>query len=92
MAFAFGAPLIPLVLLARIRRGILRAIRKNDLSLTVVPTIALGMMVQATGEMVGYAAGASAKGSRIYDEYEVNQLSFTSWSNALTKTDPAETS
>ena len=37
------------------------------------------MMVQAAGEMAGYAAGVSAKASRRYDEYEVRQLSYTDW-------------
>lgn len=79
IAFALASPLIPLVLLARIRKGIARSIRHNRAPLRVLPTIALGMLVQAAGEMAGYAAGVSAKASRRYDEYEVRQLSFTDW-------------
>ena len=85
LAFAIGAPLIPLVLFARVRSGIMRTIRRNDVSLAVIPALALGMIVQAAGEMIGYIAGASPKGSRIYDEYEVRQLSFTSWSSSSRK-------
>ena len=66
-------------MLARIRKGLARTIRQRRLPLRVLPTIALGMMVQAAGEMAGYAAGVSAKASRRYDEYEVRQLSYTDW-------------
>ena len=82
LAFALGAPLIPLVLFARIRRGVMRAMRRSDVPVSVLPTLALGMMVQAAGEMIGYVAGTSEKGSRLYDEYEVHQLSFGNWSAA----------
>ena len=79
LAFAIGAPLIPVVLFARIRKGVMRAIYMNGVPLRVLPTLALGMMVQAIGELIGYAAGASARGYRRYDEYEVHQLSFSNW-------------
>lgn len=79
VAFALASPLIPLVLLARIRKGIARSIRQKRVPLRVVPTIALGMLIQAAGEMAGYAAGVSARASRRYDEYEVRQLSYTDW-------------
>ena len=79
IAFALASPLIPLVLLARIRKGLARTIRQRRVPLRVLPTIALGMMVQAAGEMAGYAAGVSAKAIRRYDEYEVRQLSYTDW-------------
>ena len=79
VAFALASPLIPLVLLGRIRKGLARSIRQRRVPFRVLPTIALGMLVQAAGEMAGYAAGVSAKASRRYDEYEVRQLSFTDW-------------
>lgn len=79
VAFALASPLIPLVLLARIRKGVARSVRQGRVPLPAVPTIALGMLVQAAGEMAGYAAGVSAKANRRYDEYEVRQLSYTDW-------------
>lgn len=76
LLFALGSPLIPLVLLARNRRGIVRTIRRNRLTPAVLPLLFAGTLMQAAGEMLGYTVGTSAKASRQYDEYELRQLSF----------------
>lgn len=80
LSFALGAPLIPLVLLSRIKQGVMRALRSGRVSPAVLPVLATGMIVQSLGEMVGYAAGGSAGTARSYDEYEVRQISFSRWS------------
>lgn len=79
LSFALGAPLIPLVLLARIRHGVMRAIRSGQVSPAVLPVLATGMIAQSLGELVGYAAGGSAGSARSYDEYEVRQSAFSRW-------------
>lgn len=77
IAFAIGCPVLPLVLLSRYSRGIARTIARERVGLVVLPLLAVGMVMQAAGEMAGYIAGESRRASDVYDDYEVRQLSFT---------------
>ena len=74
LAFGLAFPLIPMVLLRKHRRGIARAIRENHLSYAVLPVLALGMLFQSWGEMLGYLFGESPEAVRRYDDYEIRQL------------------
>jgi hypothetical protein len=74
LAFGLAFPLIPIVLLLKHRRGISRTIRENRLSYAVLPVLALGMLFQAWGEMLGYLFGESPDAIRRYDNYEIRQL------------------
>jgi hypothetical protein len=58
LAFVAASPLIPFVRLLR-TIGHARRVGRGSLFLTkVIPTIAVGLTVDAIGQMVGYAAGA----------------------------------
>lgn len=58
LTFVAASPIIPLVRLAR-TAGHARRVRRGPLFLAkVIPTIAVGLTVDAIGQMVGYAAGA----------------------------------
>ena len=83
IAFAIGSPLIPFVLFRRIRGGISRSIQRGDAPVSVVLLLVLGMFFQATGECLGYSLGMSERHGRRYDEFEVRQISFSSWSPSL---------
>jgi hypothetical protein len=74
LAFGLAFPLIPIVLLRKHRRGIARTIRENGLSYAVLPVLALGMLFQSWGEMLGYLFGDSPEAVRQYDDYEIRQL------------------
>jgi hypothetical protein len=77
LAFAGAAPLIPAVLLRRHRSSIMKTMRRDRVSLMVLPVLAFGMLMQAAGEFLGYAFGPSESFGRMYDRYEIRQLSYT---------------
>lgn len=56
--YAGGAPLIPVVRLWRILRELRRPGRRHDLLPRVLPALLLGLVLNGTGQMVGYAFGA----------------------------------
>lgn len=74
IAYGLAFPLIPAVLLRKHRRGISRTIRENRLSYGVLPVLALGMLIQGFGEMLGYMFGRSPAAGMQYDSYELRQL------------------
>jgi GT2 family glycosyltransferase len=53
-----GAPLIPVVRFQRILQQLRRSGQRRNLPLGVLPTLILGLVVSAVGEMMGYALGA----------------------------------
>ncbi|MDX6449472.1 MAG: hypothetical protein QOD08_1935 [Gaiellaceae bacterium] len=67
LAYAGAAPLIPLVRLSRILPEVRRSARKYGLLPGVLPPLLLGLLVGATGELLGYAAGVGSSRRRIVD-------------------------
>ncbi len=65
LLFAAGAPLIPLVRLWRIRREIRLPGRPVHLWPRIVPTLAVGLALDAVGQMLGYALGAGDAGRKL---------------------------
>jgi len=53
-----GAPLIPVVRFRRILQQLRRSGQRRNLPPGVLPTLILGLVVSAVGEMMGYALGA----------------------------------
>jgi len=60
-------PLIPVVRLWRILPEVRRSARKYGLLPGVLPPLLLGLLVSATGELLGYAAGVGSSPRRIVD-------------------------
>ncbi len=58
LAYAAGSPLIPTVRLARILAEVVRA-GKPRLTASELPALVVGLVVSATGELVGYLFGKS---------------------------------
>lgn len=56
-AYVFGAPLIPLVRLARIVRMVRSSRTYSPLIPRVIPMLALALLVDGLGELVGYVSG-----------------------------------
>lgn len=77
LAYVFGSPLIPVVLMVRRRKGVREASRWS-MPPGTVPALVLGNVVKAVGEMVGYAGGAPPSLHDRLDEYEVHKLAYTS--------------
>jgi hypothetical protein len=59
LAHTLGAPLIPGIRLRRILRDERRIRQRYKLPAATIPTLILGLVVSAAGEMVGYALGPS---------------------------------
>jgi len=78
LLYAAGAPLIPLVRLWRIRAELRRPGRPADLWPRVVPALAVGLVVDTIGQVLGYALGAG-KASRKLFAFEFHRDRYANW-------------
>jgi hypothetical protein len=78
LAYAFGSPLIPIVILSRIQKGVREVGRMESLPRGTMPALVLGAMLKAAGEMRGYLLGASDSAEEGMTGYEVRKLAFNS--------------
>ena len=76
LAYVGGAVLIPMVLMWRIVPGVQRTIRHVPLPWATLPLILLGLVMQAAGELAGYAGVSVDAAEREMHDYEVNRLAF----------------
>ena len=76
LAYAAGSPLIPIVVLSRIRRGVRDAGRTHSLPATTIPALVLGAVLKAAGEARGYLFGAPPWAEEGMTGYEVRKLAF----------------
>ncbi|HYN80130.1 MAG TPA: hypothetical protein VES88_01400 [Gemmatimonadaceae bacterium] len=77
LGYALASPLIPAVLLVRHRDGISRAIRRERPPSGAAAVLVLCSVLQAAGEMVGYALGVPESVRKRYDDYEIRRLEDT---------------
>jgi hypothetical protein len=78
LLYAFGSPLIPIVTLSRIQKGVRETGRRQSLPAGTVPALVLGAMVKAAGEMRGYLLGVPDSAEEEMTGYEVRKLAFNS--------------
>lgn len=78
LVYVAGSPLIPLVILYRLRSTVRSLLAQRTLPLRAVPALALGTVVRSAGEAIGYLRGAKPHHQPRMDEYEIHKLSFTS--------------
>ncbi len=78
LVYAAGSPLIPIVLLSRIRKGVQEVGKKEQLPLTTIPSLILGAVLKAAGEMRGYLLGAPHSAEKGMTGFEVRKLAFNS--------------
>jgi hypothetical protein len=76
LAYVGGAVLIPVVLMWRIVPGVRRTIQHLRLPWTTLPLIVLGLVMQAAGELAGYAGVSVDAAEREMHDYEVNRLAY----------------
>lgn len=76
LAYALGAPLIPIVLLSRIRKGVKEVGRHESFPTGTIPVLVLGVIVKAAGEMRGYLLGAPESAEEKMTGFEVRKLAF----------------
>jgi Glycosyl transferase family 2 len=76
-AYTLGAPLIPIVLAARLGRPFAAAYRARRLPRLTAPAILLGLAAIACGELVAYATGERPEVARRADEFEVDKVRYS---------------
>lgn len=78
LAYAAASPLIPIVCLARIRRGVAAARRAGAVSRGMYPALVAGAFISAAGELVAYLGGSVESAERRMAEYELHKLRYHS--------------
>jgi hypothetical protein len=78
LVYAIGSPLIPIVTLSRVRKGVRETGRRQSLPAGTIPALVLGAMVKAAGEMHGYLLGVPDSAEEEMTGYEVRKLAFNS--------------
>jgi len=76
VVYALGAPLIPIVVLSRIQKGVREVAQRESLPAGTIPTLVFGVIVKAVGEMRGYLLGAPEQAEEKMTGYEVRKLAF----------------
>ena len=76
LAYAAASPLIPAVIIARLRPAISAGTREG-MSWTTIPALLVGAVFRTIGEVVAYTRGASSTSQDRMDEYELHKLDFT---------------
>lgn len=79
VAYALGAPLIPIVLTARLARPLIAAGRAWDLPRLTAPALFVGLVAEACGELTAFVTGESTEAERQADQFELHKVS---WSKA----------
>jgi hypothetical protein len=77
LLFAAGSPVIPVLRTRRVIQHIRRAGLQRRLLPRILPTLVLSLIVNAAGEMMGYAAGAGRSWAAVY-HHELYKLEYVS--------------
>ena len=78
LVYALASPLIPIVVLSRIQKGVREIGRRESLPTGTIPALVLGVIVKAAGEMRGYLVGAPESAEERMTGYEVRKVAFNS--------------
>jgi hypothetical protein len=76
LMYLVGSPLIPAVVLSRLRKGLNEARRQVRLPAGTFPAIFVAAFVSAIGEAVGYALGAGRHAEQWMTEYELHKVRY----------------
>lgn len=75
--YVVASPLIPLVIVYRLRRALGNLIPAGTLPAGTLPAVIIGAIIRTAGEVVGYVAGAKPDAQERMDHYEIHKMSFT---------------
>jgi hypothetical protein len=78
LAYAGAAPLIAVVILSRMWRGLMQARRLEVLPIGTIPALVFGVLLKSAGEFRGYIAGAGDADEKRMTGFEVRKLAFNS--------------
>ena len=74
--YVAASPLIPFVVLSRVRSGVREVARRETLPLSTYPIIIGGVILKVLGEVRGYVFGASEKSEAKMTAFEIRKLAF----------------
>lgn len=77
LLYVAGSPLIPFVIVYRLRDALARLRSRGELRGAMLPALLIGAAVRTAGEVVGYTRGASDGAQERMDHYELHKLQFT---------------
>ena len=77
MLYVAASPLIPAVILYRLRHAIRKLRESRTLPRGAVAAVVLGAVIRTAGEVVGYVSGAQPEAQPRMDHYEIHKLAFT---------------
>jgi hypothetical protein len=76
LLYVAASPLIPFVVLSRVRSGVREVARREKLPLSTYPVIVGGVILKVMGEVRGYLFGADNKSVEKMTAFEVKKLAF----------------
>jgi hypothetical protein len=76
-AYALAAPLIPLILAARLARPLMAAERAWRLPRLTAPAMLVGLTAAACGELTAFITGENPEVARRADEFELNKIRYS---------------
>lgn len=76
LVYSLGAPVLPVLYLSRVRAGVRAARREAQVPFGALPAMLVCTLVQAAGEMIGYAIGSSPAAERRMTEYELHREAY----------------
>jgi hypothetical protein len=75
--YVAASPLIPAVILYRLRAPVAKLLRAGELPGGTLPALVLGTLLRTAGEVVGYVRGARPGAQPRMDHFELHKLAFT---------------
>jgi hypothetical protein len=78
LLYVAASPLIPFVILSRVRKGVREVGRREALPLSTYPVIVGGVFLKVLGELRGYLFGMNEKIEAAMTAYEIKKLAFNS--------------
>jgi hypothetical protein len=82
MLYVAGSPLIPAVIVYRLRRALASLRASGSLPSGAFSALVLGAVIRTAGEVVGYVRGAPNGAQERMDHYELHKLAFTELTQA----------
>ncbi|HKY96638.1 MAG TPA: hypothetical protein VJL35_02175, partial [Gemmatimonadaceae bacterium] len=76
--YVLASPLIPPLILYRLRSAVAARLRAGAMPMTVIPALVLGTVLRTAGEVAGYIRGARPHEQPRMDHFEIHKLAFTS--------------
>lgn len=85
MVYFCGSPLVPILLLKRLRTGVSRMYRGGGIPAGTLAAVIAGTILSAAGEMIGYARGTPGNADEKMLEMEVHKVRYAGRNSRLSR-------